>query len=278
MNVELLQTMKQDIKRCEEAQVSNEGTQRLYQALIAKYNGIFDNFGKEIPTTGKVSCGGALNYRPELNAIKEKLEVLIIAEKGKNPFSDFITMFEEDLEKLKSVIADCNNCEMEENEKLVLYKDITGKYHAYIPRLSDGLYGFYQQTAIYDDVSGEALFHNLRQVYNKMLSFKALGYPTLKDNAPQSAPIVQITNKNENHNDINISISDIRNRIENMSALKDSEIDEILNKIDELEKIIQSSERKTKKWENAKEIVKWIAEKSVDVGMVLLPLVLKIKE
>ena len=47
--------------------------------------------------------------------------------------------------------------------------------------------------------------------------------------------------------------------------------------INELEKIVKSSDRKSKKWENAKGIVKWIADKGVDVGIALLPLLLQIK-
>ena len=110
-----------------------------------------------------------------------------------------------------------------------------------------------------------------------MLSFKALGYPSLQEVIPQSVPMVQITNTNENKVDINISFNDVRREIENMSALPDTEIEDILNKIDELEKIVKSSERKSKKWENAKGIIKWIADKGVDVGIALLPLLLQIK-
>lgn len=183
MNTELLEIMKMDIKRCEESQNSNEGTHRLYQALIAKYNGIFEGFEKDIPTSGKAASGGGeFNYRPELNAIKEKLELLIATDNEKDP----------------------------------------------------------------------------------LFSFKAM-------------PMVQITNTNENKVDINISFSDVRKEIENMSALPDGEIEEILNKINELEKIVKSSDRKSKKWENAKGIVKWIADKGVDVGIALLPLLLQIK-
>jgi len=94
---------------------------------------------------------------------------------------------------------------------------------------------------------------------------------------PQSVPMVQITNTNENKVDINISFSDVRKEIENMSALPDTEIEEILDKINELEKIVKSPDRKSKKWENAKGIVKLIADKGVDVGIALLPLLLQIK-
>ena len=73
------------------------------------------------------------------------------------------------------------------------------------------------------------------------------------------------------------NMSDVIKEIENMSALPDAEIEEILYKINELEKIVKSSDRKSKKWENAKGIVKWIADKGVDVGIALLPLLLQIK-
>ena len=278
MTTKLLEIIKEDIKHCEEAQSSNKGTEKLYQALIAKYNGIFEGFGKDIPTSGKAAVGsGEFNYRPELNAIKEKLELIIATDKDKDPLFDFKTMYEEDLESLKSAISDSANRETPEFAKLELYKDVTAKYHPYVPKLSDGLYNYNSSLSFYDDVSGESLFHNLRQIYNKMLSFKTLGYPSLQESIPRNAPMVQITNTNENKIDINISFNDVRRKIENMSALPDVEIEEILHKIDELEKIVKSSDRKSKKWENAKGVIKWIADKGVDVGIALLPLLLQIK-
>lgn len=94
MTTELLEIMQKDIKRCEEAQDSNEGTHRLYQALIAKYNGIFEGFEKDIPTSGKAAFGGGeFNYRPELNAIKEKLELLIVTDNDKDPLFNFKVMY-----------------------------------------------------------------------------------------------------------------------------------------------------------------------------------------
>lgn len=147
--------------------------------------------------------------------------------------------------------------------KQQLYKDVTAKYEAYVPKLNVGLYGYEEAIGIYDEVAGQELFYDLRQIYNKMLTFKALGYPALIETIPQSVPMVQITNTNENKVDINITFSDVRKEIE--------------NKINQLEKIVKSSDRKSKKWENAKGIVKWIADKGVDVGIALLPLLLQIK-
>lgn len=278
MNTELLDMIRKDIKRCEEAQDSSSGTQKLYQALVGKYNGIFENFEKDIPKYGKVSFGGESNYRSELNAIKEKLEMIIATDKEKDSLLDFKVMYEQDLTCLKMAITDLDNSYTPEIAKLELYKDVTAKYHAYVPKLSDGLYSYIDSCAVYDDVSGEALFHNLRQIYNKLLSFKALGFPSLiESTSPNITPMVQITNTNQNKVGVNISFNDVRREIESMSALPEADIEEILDKINELEKIVMAQERKSKKWENAKGIIKWIADKGVDVGISLLPLLLQIK-
>lgn len=203
--------------------------------------------------------------------------MLIATDREKDPLFNFKSMYEEDLDSLKNAISDPENRETPELAKLQLYKAVTAKYHAYVPKLSDGLYEYMQAYGLYEDVTGETLFHNLEQIYNKMIAFKSLNYPSLKNSIPQSAPMVQITNTNENKVDISVSFSDVRREIENMSALPDTEIEEILNKISELEKIVKSMDRKSKKWENAKGIIKWIADKGVDVGIALLPLLLQIK-
>lgn len=95
----------------------------------------------------------------------------------------------------------------------------------------------------------------------------------------QKSLIINNTNNNANTNTVTLDITfdQARERIENMSSLKDSEIKEILKKVDELEKIVQSKDKKTKKWENAKGIIKWVADKGVDVGIALLPLLLQIQ-
>lgn len=186
-----------------------------------------------------------------------------MTDNDKDPLFNFKVMYEDDLESLKKAISDSENRETPESAKLQLYKDVTAKYHLYIPKLSDGLYQYIQAYAFYDDVSGESLFHNLKQVYNKMLSFKALGYPSLKEAIPQSVPMVQITNTNENKVDINISFSDVRKEIENMSALPDAEIEEILNKINELEKLLNLQTANQKSGKMQKELLNGLLIKAL---------------
>lgn len=84
------------------------------------------------------------------------------------------------------------------------------------------------------------------------------------------------TNTNENHNSIDMSFNMARETINSMTALPNEEIEEIQKQINELEEIVSSKDSKSKKWSKAKEVIKWVADKGVDVGIALLPLVLKI--
>lgn len=98
--------------------------------------------------------------------------------------------------------------------------------------------------------------------------------------AKESSPIHNhninnVENKNIINNTMNISFEDARKTINDMSSLPENEIEEIQNKINAIEEIVNSKDSKSKKWSKAKEIVKWIADKGVDVGITLLPLLLK---
>lgn len=87
--------------------------------------------------------------------------------------------------------------------------------------------------------------------------------------------INNVENKNIINNTMNISFEDARKTINDMSSLPENETEEIQNKINAIEEIVNSKDSKSKKWSKAKEIVKWIADKGVDVGITLLPLLLK---
>ncbi len=277
MTDELLSTIREDIKRCEDAQTSKTGSYKLFQALMGKYTGLFPSFKADIPTSGKMTVEGEFDYRSELNAIKEKLEFIIISEAEKDPYYSFKTMLSDDIVSLKKYTDSFST--FEEKEMLSFYAQITAKYHPYVAKLGDGLYGYIPDYGIYEDVGNSSLEYNLKQLYNKLISFKALGYPSLNSLSSQNntTPIVQITNTNTNSNSISISFNEAKKQIEEMSSLPETEIEEILNKTDELENIMNSKDRKSKKWDNCKNIIKWIADKGVDVGIAFLPLLMQIK-
>jgi len=178
---DIIDMVKADIIRCEQAQSNKEGSQKLYSNLIARYSTFYPNFKDEIPTGSKIAVTGGFDYRWELSSIKSKLETLLAA-----------------------------------------------GYSFKIPAKSS------------------------------------------------DKPLVHIDNRNENHISVNVTFDMVRQQVEEMSALSQSQIDEVLSKIKELEEIVNSKDKKSAKWEKAKKVLLWIADKGVDVGIAMLPLILKI--
>lgn len=174
-------------------------------------------------------------------------------------------------EEFKNIIdADINRCEKAlngEEDCYRLYYELFSKYSPIITDFSKKLVGVFD----YKDY-----IPNIKIMKSKLELFKAMEYKNMTDNA-ESGIIINNNNANSNVIDINISFEQARKSIEDMTVLPDSEVEEILSKMDELEKIMKSNERKTKKWENAKEIVKWIADKGVDVALTFIPLLLQMK-
>lgn len=269
--------ISEDIKRCEEAQKTAEGSSELFQVLISKYDGIFENFKNEIQITGKMSVGGPFNYRPELNAIKEKLEILLAINetrmKEKDPLYEFKKQYTSDLLLLDRYIKDSEHKEYLEEDILKEYKKIVAKYSNYVPNFSDGLYGYYKENNFFDDVNGDDLNVNLIYIHEKMNIYKNLDFPNLvKEN--KNNPMLQINNNNQNTMEVNLTFEQLKKNVENITSVNDEEIDEILEKINEIEKICKLNERKTKKWEKIKKILVWIMDKGIDVAIQVIPTVI----
>ena len=180
---------------------------------------------------------------------------------------DFKRIIDEDIEKCKVAISE-NNKENMSN----LHSTLKSKYGSVITGFNDNL------KDLFYDTDGSYRRNNLITMQQKLELFKAMRYENKYASNGFANNTVTVNNTNTNNVavDIHISFSDAREKIENMSALREDEILEIVTKIDELEQIINSTDRKTQKWEKTKEIIKWLADKSVDVGLALLPLILKI--
>ena len=76
---------------------------------------------------------------------------------------------------------------------------------------------------------------------------------------------------------VNITFEQAREKIEEMTSLTHNQTKEILEKIDEIESIIKEDDSKKTKWEKFKPILTWLADKSFDVAMTILPLLLKMQ-
>lgn len=175
----------------------------------------------------------------------------------------FMEIIEDDIKKGHEIVDSRNVSECNEFHVRLLSK--------YTP-IIDG-FDKHLQNLFYDNDKKYCL-QNIKTMVEKLELFVAMGY---KNTYSKKTPQTIINNSNTNSVDISISFENAKKQVEEMSALTDTELEEVLKKIDELKEIVDSKDRKTKKWENAKGIIKWIADKGVDVGLTLLPLLLQIK-
>lgn len=170
---------------------------------------------------------------------------------------DFKRIVDEDIERCRKAIENRGKMDLK-----YLYRSLLSKY---TPVISDFDSHFFSLS--YDE-SGEKTIKNIRIIEEKLIMFKAMGYEN-PDLVSEHSLVV--------NNSVDITFDSVKSQIENMGALTQAEIDEVINRISELEKIVNSSDKRTQKWESAKSIIRWIADKGVDVGIALLPLLLQIK-
>ncbi len=177
---------------------------------------------------------------------------------------EFKVIIDEDIIKCEYEIKSGNK-----GSRGVLHSTLVSKYGKIIDGFKDDL------LSLFCDNDGTYVIRNLETMRQKLVFFKAMEYENrYSQNECERSLTINNTNKMEAN--INITFPEARAQVENMTSLQEDDIQEILNKLDELEKIVNSSERKSKKWDDAKGIIKWIADKGVDVAMTFLPLVLKI--
>lgn len=188
-------------------------------------------------------------------------------------------------------ILDINICETDDEyfkelenmaNKNELENVLLGMHARYSSIISDFPedYDIYN-TLIDEEIAMKEYANYLKNVFEKLSAFQRMGYEENKsgnttiihnNNNNNSTSTNTSTNLNTLFNHVQ-SFQELKNKIENMSTLTDSQIDEILEKIETLEKAINTNTRKSKKWENAKESIKWFLDKGFDIAKVIIPFV-----
>lgn len=184
----------------------------------------------------------------------------------------------DDIEKIEGVLLNDNAEEIKEMHMLV-----DARYSAYVPDWGHSMYGYIEnQGFYYEDLGKESLKHNLTLMKHSLEGFILNTENATKRSYGSSKNSVNVTVNNSVETDVDISISITfeyaRQQIENMTSLTDEQTHEILGKIAEIENAVIGNGTKKSKWEKLKPILIWLADKSFDVGMTLLPLLLKLGE
>ena len=165
----------------------------------------------------------------------------------------FMVMVQEDIEKCKKALAS-------KQEIRPLLNELVGKYSKVSNNFPD-----LEMNQLLFKMHPEVPLDYIQSILGFLTAYSLNNCEDYSFNNTNSQGINITANfSNNNENKISIeSFTEVKSKIENMTSLTESEIDEILLKINEIEKIVNSTDRKSKKWENAKEIIKWISEKSI---------------
>lgn len=175
-----------------------------------------------------------------------------------------------DIDKIKEVLQ--SNSSIQELTDIHMYID--GKYQSKISNWGLSQYSWNDKFGFtYDLLCEVSLKHNLNNMKNKLEGY--LQDYRLLPIALSSSPEVKFINNNTNKNEIKVEIdfTNLINKINDMESLTETETSEAIEKVKEIEKIYKSKESKKKKWESIKNILIWLADKSVDLAIAYLPII-----
>lgn len=175
-----------------------------------------------------------------------------------------------DIDKIKGVLQ--SNSSIQELTNIHMYID--GKYQSKISNWGLSQYSWNDKIGFnYEFLGEDSLKHNLNNMTNKLEGY--LQDYRLLPLASSSSPTIKFINNNTNNNGIKVEIdfTNLINKINDMESLTETETNEAIEKVKEIEKIYKSKDSKKKKWEKIKNILIWLADKSVDLAIAYLPII-----
>ena len=181
---------------------------------------------------------------------------------------------EEDIDKINAIINGVDESKLKE-----LHIELDGKYGAYIPNWGYSMYVYNEKYGFsYELIGQSSLVHNLSLMKAKLKGFAAEFVQERKSGKTAGDINVNLKNNNDISVCVSITFEQARQQIEDMTSLTEEQTKEVLEKITEIENTLNDGDTKKSKWEKLKPILTWIADKSFDVAMTLLPLILKIRK
>lgn len=177
---------------------------------------------------------------------------------------------------LSDIQSISNACNLSIPEQLKLHRQLDGRYQACV---KDWFKGFFacdkDATQIFYGAlenRPEHIIENIELMKGKLETF------SFEMNVID-APVAPSTHVNVTTNvTVTITFEQVREKIVEMTSLTDEQTKEALEKVSEIESVVKGEGSKKFKWEKIKPILTWLADKSFDVAMTMLPLLLKVQE
>lgn len=190
---------------------------------------------------------------------------------------EFLNQIPVDLERIDNIIKNGTKLEC-----LKLHRELDARYQTCIKDWYLSMWGvvrnsnstIYIEYACIEDSHSE-IVENLEMMRTKIETYhkyrvNAIDSPTSKQQMTQINVTTNVS--------VNITFEQARSEVTEMSSLTDEQTREVLEQIDEIERIIKTGSSKKSKWEQIKPVLKWLADKSYDLGKTILPLLLKIEQ
>lgn len=183
----------------------------------------------------------------------------------------FAQMIDEDIDRCFNFLK--NSFSEDRGEDL--HTELVSKYQHYIYGFCDGLYNYYKEGIYFnmENIGTKSLKENIKAMMYKLIAYKNNGFENPRITTSSG---INITNQLTATQTTNITFEEVKKQISEMPGLSEKETKETILKIDEIKAIVDLKETQKTKWQKLTSILAWIADKSVDVGITLLPLILKI--
>ena len=182
----------------------------------------------------------------------------------------FLDMVRNDIQRIDETI-----CLHDNTKQWELFRELDGKYQACIREWYRGMWQSTRDgTKLYFNVLKEypnQVTDNLRLIKSKLETFRFQMNAVEVPDTP-STQVNVTTNVN-----VSITFEQVRSKIEDMTSLTEEQTKEALEKVSEIEEVVKGGGSKKSKWEKIKPILTWLAEKSFDVAMTILPLILQVQ-
>lgn len=164
------------------------------------------------------------------------------------------------------------------DELLKLHREIDGRYQSCVMNWYQGFYFVMNTQGSNPSINYRKFETCFNEVSANLSMMKSKLETYLFGMNAVSLPEPPTTTVNVNTNvNINITFEQVRSQIEDMTSLTDEQTQDILSKVNEIESVVNSGSSKKSKWEKIKPILIWLADKSFDVAMTVLPLLLKVQ-
>ena len=162
---------------------------------------------------------------------------------------------------------------------LELHRYLDGKYQYCIADWGKSMWGYIEGNGFnYEGLDMLSLQENLKMMKSKLEAF-SFGWNAIQRSAsvvPVNGPDVNVTVNNSIT--VNVTFEQVRDQINDMTSLTDAQTQEALEKVSEIEAVVKGDGSKKSKWERIKPVLVWLADKSFDVAMAMLPLLMQVKD